>query len=121
MDDRADKELVSQIISAVQNSKLNVLTDFGTLIPFVDTSVNSMFSDVASTERPDIIVSKLLEGRVAILVEGSPIALYTPALFSDNFQTPDDYNIPPFYSGFIRTLRYFSFVLSIFYPESMSQ
>ena len=116
MDDRADKELVSQIISAVQNSKLNVLTDFGTLIPFVDTSVNSMFSDVASTERPDIIVSKLLEGRVAILVEGSPIALYTPALFSDNFQTPDDYNIPPFYSGFIRTLRYFSFVLSIFLP-----
>ena len=111
MDDRADKELVTQIISAVQNSKLNVLTDFGTLIPFVDTSVNSMFSDVASTERPDIIVSKLLEGRVAILVEGSPIALYTPALFSDNFQTPDDYNIPPFYSGFIRTLRYFSFVL----------
>jgi len=75
-----------------------------------------MFSDVASTERPDIIVSKLLEGRVAILVEGSPIALYTPALFSDNFQTPDDYNIPPFYSGFIRTLRYFSFVLSIFLP-----
>lgn len=116
MDDRADKELVTQIISAVQNSKLNVLTDFGTLVPFVDTSVNSMFSDVASTERPDIIVSKLLEGRVAILVEGSPIALYTPALFSDNFQTPDDYDTPPFYSGFIRTLRYFSFVLSIFLP-----
>lgn len=116
LDDRADKEIVSRITQAVQSSNLNVFTDFGTLIPFIDTSVNSMFSDISSTERPDIIVSKLLEGRVAILVEGSPIALYAPALFSDNFQSPDDYDTPPFYSGFIRILRYFSFVLSIFLP-----
>lgn len=116
MDDRADNELVSQITDSIQGSNLNVLTDFGTLIPFIDTSVNSMFSAVSSTERPDIIISKLLEGRVAILVEGSSIALYTPSLFSDNFQTPDDYDTPPFYSGFIRILRYFSFVLSVFLP-----
>lgn len=116
MDDRADKELVSQITLALQRSNLNTLTDFGTLVPFIDTNMNSMFSDVSSTERPDIIISKLIEGRVAVLVEGSPIALYTPSLFSDNFQSPDDYDTPPFYSGFIRLLRYFSFVLSIFLP-----
>ena len=116
IDNRADKELVSSISEKLQSSNLNTLTDFGTLVPFIDTNVNSMFSDVFSTERPDIVVSKLLEGRVAILVEGSPIALYVPSLFSDNFQTPDDYDTPPFYSVFIRLLRYFSFVLSIFLP-----
>lgn len=116
IDNRADKELVSSISEKLQSSNLNTLTDFGTLVPFIDTNINSMFSDVFSTERPDIVVSKLLEGRVAILVEGSPIALYVPSLFSDNFQTPDDYDTPPFYSVFIRLLRYFSFVLSIFLP-----
>lgn len=116
MDDRADKELVSQITLALQRSNLNTLTDFGTLVPFIDTNMNSMFSDVSSTERPDIIISKLIEGRVAVLVEGSPIALYTPSLFSDNFQSPDDYDTRRFIPALSDYFVIFHFVLSIFLP-----
>ena len=62
-------------------------------------------------------MSKLLEGRVVVMVEGSPFAIYLPYLFSDNFQSVDDYDNPPFYSSFIRILKYFSFVISIFLPS----
>lgn len=43
-----------------------------------------------------MLASKLYEGRVAVLVEGTPFVLYVPYLFSDNFQSLDDYDYPPF-------------------------
>ncbi len=116
IDNRADPELVKEVERRLNAANFNTIVDYGEIVPFVDTDVKSIFSAVANTERPDVIVSKLLEGRVAILVDGSPFAIYLPSLFSDHFQTPDDYDNPPFYSGFMRTLKYFSFMISIFLP-----
>ena len=61
------------------------------------------------TERPDVLCSKLIEGRVAILVDGNPYALIIPKLVSDNFQTVDDYNFKPYFGTFIRWLKYGAF------------
>ncbi|MCC8073015.1 MAG: spore germination protein, partial [Clostridiales bacterium] len=100
----------------LRGANFNTVIDYGELVPFVDTNIKSFFSCVGNTERPDVVVSKLLEGRVVIMVEGSPFAIYVPYLFSDSFQCVDDYDNPPFYSGLMRILKYFSFVLSIFLP-----
>lgn len=116
VDNRADKEFVNDIEFRLNAANFNTVVDYGEIVPFVDTDIKTLFSAVANTERPDVAVSKLLEGRVVILVDGSPFAVYLPALFSDNFQTVDDYDNPPFYSGFMRVLKYFSFVISIFLP-----
>lgn len=116
VDNRADKALVDEIEKRLKRAGLNTVVDYGELVPFINTDIKSFFSCVGNTERPDVAVSKLLEGRIVVLVDGTPFAIYLPALFSDSFQLVDDYDNPPFYSGFIRTLRYFSFVLSIFLP-----
>ncbi len=116
IDNRADREFVNDIEYRLNSANFNTVIDFGEIIPFVDTDVKTFFSAVANTERPDVAVSKLLEGRVVILIDGSPFAVYLPALFSDNFQTVDDYDNPPFYAGLMRVLKYFSFVISIFLP-----
>lgn len=116
MDDRADRELVSCVIEALREARLDSVGDYGQLVKYIDTDIKTVFSAVSSTERPDVVASKLLEGRVAVLVDGSPFALYAPSLFTDNFRSPDDYDAPPLYSAFIRILRYFSFVMSIFLP-----
>ena len=50
------------------------------------------------------------------VVEGTPFVLYVPYLFSDNFQSLDDYDYPPFFGGFVRLLKYFSFGISVFLP-----
>lgn len=116
IDNRADSELVKEVEHRLKAANLNTVVDYGELVPFVDTDIKSFFSCVGNTERPDVAVSKLLEGRVVIMVDGTPFAIYLPYLFSDNFQSVDDYDNPPFYSGFIRILKYFSFIISIFLP-----
>ncbi len=116
IDNRADEELVREVEHRLKAANFNTVVDYGELVPFVDTDIKSFFSCVGNTERPDTAVSKLLEGRVIIMVEGTPFVIYLPYLFSDNFQSVDDYDSPPFHSGFIRALKYFSFLISIFLP-----
>ena len=116
MDDRAEKQLVKEIEQRLKKVKLNTVLDYGCLSPFIDSDVASFFSAVGNTERPDTFASKLLEGRVGVMVEGTPFAMYTPYLFTDNFSSLDDYDNPPFYSSFMRVLRYLSFIISLFLP-----
>lgn len=116
IDDRADKGLVSQIEKRLKQEHFNSVLDYGELLPFIDTDISSLFSCVGTTERPDVLASKLLEGRVAVMVEGTPFVMYTPYLFSDNFSSLDDYDNPPFYSSFMRILKYGAFIISVFLP-----
>lgn len=116
IDDRADKSLVSQIEKRLKQEHFNSVLDYGELLPFIDTDISSLFSCVGTTERPDVLASKLLEGRVAVMVEGTPFVMYTPYLFSDNFSSLDDYDNPPFYSSFMRILKYGAFIISVFLP-----
>ena len=116
INDRADFALVTEVEKRLWLSHLDTLADYGELIPFLDSDTPSFFSCTGTTERPDVLASKLLEGRVAVMIDGSPFALFVPSLFSDNFQSPDDYDEPPFYAGFIRLIKYFCFVLAVFLP-----
>lgn len=116
IDNKADKNLVSDVESRLKKANLNTVLDYGCLDPFLDSNISSFFSAVGNTERPDTFASKLLEGRVGVMVEGTPFALYTPYLFTDNFSALDDYDNSPIYSSFMRLLRYLSFMISLFLP-----
>ena len=86
------------------------------LIPYLDSNVKSFFTATGCTERPDTLCSKLLEGRVGVIVDGSPYAIFVPYLFSDSFSTVDDYDNRPFYATLNRLLKYFSFCISVVLP-----
>lgn len=116
IDNRADINTVRDIENRLKGATIDGVLGFGCLSPFIDTDIVSPFSCVGNTERPDKLASKLLEGRVAVMVEGTPFVMFTPYLFSDNFQSLDDYDNSPLYSSFIRCLKYFSFLLSLFLP-----
>lgn len=73
----------------------------------------SPFKTIGSTERPDIVAAKLLEGRIAIIVEGTPIALTVPHIFIELFQSNDDYYINFYFSSISRLLRILSFIITI--------
>lgn len=116
LDDRADMSAVDEIEKRLNEANFNTVLDYGEVLAFIGTKRKSFFTTVGNTERPDVLASKLLEGRIAIMVEGTPFVIYTPFLFSDNFSVPDDYDNPPFFSSFMRLLRYFSFIISLFLP-----
>lgn len=112
----ADTELVNEVEKRINSAPIETLQDFGEIASFLDSDISSFFSAVGSTERPDKLCSKLLEGRVAVLVDGSPFAVFVPHLFSDSFATVDDYDDLPFYATFNRLLKYFAFFIAIVLP-----
>lgn len=77
----------------------------------------SPFKTLGSTERPDIIAAKLLEGRIAILVEGTPVAITLPHIFIEYFQSNEDYYVSYYFASINRMLRILSFVISITVPS----
>ena len=69
-----------------------------------------------STERPDVVAARLLEGRIALIVDGTPIAITLPYLFSENFQSDEDYYVNFTLASLSRALRWFCFFITISAP-----
>ena len=113
---RAKEEFVSEIEEKLNAAPFDTVSDYGCIEEVISSDIASLFASAGNTERPDVFASKLLEGRVGIITDGTPFALYTPYLFSDNFSSLDDYDNPPFYASFIRLLKYLSFIISAFLP-----
>ena len=82
----------------------------------VRRSSHFIFTGVGLSERPDTVCGKIAEGRVAVIVDGTPNVLVVPHLFVENFQSFDDYAFRPFYATFSRWLKFFSFFLAVFLP-----
>lgn len=116
LESAVDMRLVADVESRILSAPIDEVCDYGEIAAFLDSGIKSYFTAVGNTERPDTLCSKLSEGRVAVLVDGSPYAIYVPYLFTDSFSTVDDYNNRPFYATFNRLLKYFSFVISVILP-----
>lgn len=112
----ASPQLVDQVRLRLSKVKVDMLIDSGCLRPFLDDGKFSLFSGTGSTERPDTLCAKINEGRVAILVDGTPFALVVPYLFVEHFQTLDDYSQRPYFATFIRTLKLISFLATVLLP-----
>jgi spore germination protein KA len=83
---------------------------------FLDTRNPSIFSGVGFTERPDVLTAKISEGKICIIVDGTPNALIVPYVFIEHFHSMDDYLKRPYYATFIRILKIVSFLFSVFLP-----
>ncbi|MGN0609511.1 MAG: spore germination protein [Oscillospiraceae bacterium] len=116
MSDRVPKKLVSSVKKRLKGLKIETVLSSGYIEPFLNDTKLSMFSGVSVTERPDVFCAKILEGRIGVLIEGTPFALILPALFIENFQTLDDYCFRPYYTTLIRWIRYLAFFAAVFLP-----
>ena len=77
---------------------------------------HSLFHTLGTTEKPDIFSAKLAEGRVGILVDGSPIALTVPFLLTEDLQSSEDYFTSPFVATSFRFLRCIALFVAILLP-----
>jgi spore germination protein KA len=116
IDGTAPKRMVDEVRKKLQSIKINVLLDATFLTPFLVKRPNALFTPVCRTERPDILLAKLCEGRVGVMINGSPFAIYLPHLFHENFQNIDDYAVQPFYCVFLRTLKLLTFFSTMILP-----
>ena len=75
------------------------------------------FPTVYNTERPDVVAGNLLEGRIAIYVDGTPFVLIVPTVFAQYFQSAEDYYHRFDIGIFVRLLRYIGFFISLLGPS----
>ncbi len=116
LSDRVNKQLINLIEKRLLSIDLELVLESGFIEPFFENSRNSLFSGTGHTERPDTLCGKLREGRVGIIVDGTPFAIVIPYLFVENFQSFDDYTNMPYYASFIRVIKYLAFFISIYFP-----
>lgn len=116
LSDMVSGRLLRQIRSRLSQVNMDVVLETGYLSPYLEQGPLSIFSGVGSTERPDTLCGKLSEGRVGIMLDGTPFVLVVPYLFTEHFQSFDDYAHRPYYASFIRLLKYISFLFTILLP-----
>lgn len=114
--DKVSPKLLENIKKRIKSIKLNTILESGYIQPFFEGKGGWFFSECGTCERPDTFAAKLYEGRVGILVDGTPFALVVPHLFIESFQTLDDYTQKPFYAFFIRLVRLAAFFITLFLP-----
>lgn len=76
----------------------------------------SPFNTIGDTQRPDVCAFELLKGKILVLIDGSPTVIYLPHLFSETFQTVDDYYTNMYYASINRSFRFISFLITILLP-----
>ena len=108
--------LAEEIKSRIEAIDIDGLVDTGQLENLIEDHQWTIFPQSTSTERPDRVVSGILEGRATILMDGTPFALLVPSTFSMFLGAPDDYYERPIISSVVRITRYISYFLSASLP-----
>lgn len=111
----AAESVLNEMRKRLREIDMDLVLASGMIQPFFEERI-SLFTTVGVTERPDTLCAKLSEGRVGILVDGTPATLFAPHLFADNFINLDDYATSFYYGTFTRILKYLSFYISVFLP-----
>ncbi|MGX1375155.1 spore germination protein KA [Priestia megaterium] len=110
----ADKRIVEEIKERLKEIKVDGVLESNYIEEFIRDDSTTIFPLLLNTERPDAVVGNLLEGRIAIIVQGTPFVLIAPAIFSQFFQSPEDYYQNYYIASFLRILRFGSFFLSMY-------
>ena len=112
----ADQRIVDNIVQRLQNINIDGVLDSSYISKYLDPSRTVLFRRVGMTEKPDIAVAKMLEGRVCVVVDGSPMVLTLPYLYVEDLQSPSDYYENASITTLNRALRFISVVLSVLLP-----
>lgn len=115
MQNIVEKKLVSNIEKKLNKINIDGIVDSSYLKQYLNQE-SAIFPTIMTTERPDLAVMALLEGKVIIMIDNSPYVLILPCFFIDFFHTSDDYYQKPINISFIRLIRLIAFFIAILIP-----
>ncbi|MEI4789239.1 spore germination protein [Bacillus sp. FJAT-53060] len=113
----AEEDLVEEVSERIKQIDIDNALDTGYIEQLIEDNYLSLFPQIQNTERPDRVMGALLEGRVAILLDGSPFALIVPVTLPMFIQTPEDYYERWLPMSFFRMLRFTASFISVFLPS----
>lgn len=110
------KELVDKVKNRLSKIDIDGILDANYIYECIRDEPNSPFPMLGTTERPDVVAAKLLEGRVAIITDGTPVVLTAPCILQECLQANDDYYLPVLESTLARIIRSAGIFLSVVIP-----
>ncbi|MDP9697642.1 spore germination protein KA [Paenibacillus intestini] len=113
----ADDALVDELRRRLKDIRIDMILETGYIEELVEDETFTPFPTVYNSERPDIITGNLMEGRIAVLVDGTPNTLILPTTFSQFFKAAEDYYQRFDFPIFMRMIRYVSFFIVILLPS----
>ncbi|GIP47545.1 spore germination protein [Paenibacillus sp. DXFW5] len=112
----ADPNLVEEVRSRLKGIRIDGVLESAYIEEFIQDKTFTPFPTIFNTERPDVAAGNLLEGRVVILVDGTPYTLILPTVFAQFMQSPEDYAQRFDISILMRIIRYICFVILLLGP-----
>ncbi len=112
----ADEHIVKEITEKISAVDIDGVIDSAYILSYLRPQKHSFFLQAGTTEKPDVVSAKLLEGRIAILVDGSPIAITLPYLIFEDVQDGYDYYSEDWRASMIRLFRLFGAVMTVILP-----
>ncbi|SET42278.1 spore germination protein [Natronincola peptidivorans] len=112
----AESTIVDEIKNRIKKIKVDRITSSANVEQLIENYKWTIFPQMLATERPDKVVGSILEGRVAIIVDGTPFVLVAPATFAMFLNSADDYFERAIITSFIRMMRYISYFFATTLP-----
>ncbi|UOF89434.1 spore germination protein [Fodinisporobacter ferrooxydans] len=113
----ADPDIVGEVQNRIQAIEIDGILESGYIEEFITDTPYTVFPLIQDTERPDVVVAGLLEGRVAILVDGTPFALLAPMTFWVGMQAAEDYYVKYVSATLVRWVRYMFLFIALLLPS----
>ncbi|CAM3868745.1 spore germination protein [Mesobacillus zeae] len=113
----ANQDLVDEIVRRIDKIKIDFLPESGYIEQLIEDNFLSPFPQIQSTERPDRVMGALMEGRVAILLDGTPYVLIAPVTLSMLLQSPEDYYERWIPATLVRLLRFLAAFITLYGPS----
>jgi spore germination protein KA len=114
----ANDKVVEEVRQRLHKIDIDSILESGYIEQLIEDQTMTPFPTIYNTERPDVVAGNLLEGRIAIFVDGTPFVLLAPAVFMQFFQSAEDYYARFDIATSIRLLRVFMFLISIIAPAT---
>lgn len=112
----ASDEIVEEVKKRLNKIDIDNIPDSSYVAKLICDNKNSLFHQTGSTEKPDVLCAKMMEGRIAVIVDGSPIVITVPYLFIEDFQNSEDYFKSDFKANMERMLRIIALIVAVYLP-----
>lgn len=112
----SNENVINEVRKRLNNITADFILESGYIEQFITDSPLSCFSTIGNSEKPDKVAAKLLEGKVAILCNGTPCVLTVPHVFIENFQGTEDYYSNYFISFVMRLTRFTAYLFTLAIP-----
>lgn len=118
IDGVADGKIVAEVKARLSAMDIDGVVEAAYVARYLEEDNFSLFDQVGTSEKPDSVAAKLLEGRVAVVIDGSPVVLTVPFVMFEHLQAAEDYYVKSYRATLLRAIRVLALTVAVLLPAA---